>query len=545
MLRSGDSGRFLPVTLLVAAAPILSVAPAGLVFTTSAGVTPAAGQRHYIAAPTASTAVAWQAAATEPWLRVSAASGLAAAARPGSLDVTLASAALPPGEFRGAIRVTASGLPAQNVAVLLRILPNGSIPPVSLDASALLATPGAPVGFVLSNAYQGPVSYFTGRDFGGDPFSWFSLTPPSSAIEAGGAQAVSVDIRSSLDPGVRRGLVTVSFAGTQRILEVTSIQPAANCRPSRLLPTLITPGTDETVVLGWPVPVEARVADDCGQFLAAGSVTLATPDGGVPLMPAGEGRWVGTWTPAGAAQLGPAALTLAARAAASALEGVSSRAVAVVGEPRPGLSGGAVSAVVSAGTFSRYRPVAPGGFVTVLGSGLAGPAGEPPTVTLGGQNVEVTFASGSQLNLRVPDAAPAGQLLPLVIQRPGWVSVPEFVVVAQAAPDVFVSSEGGRVQSVITDPAFRLITPSNAVGPGDAVVIFCTGLGTLPIAVPIGVVVGGVPAEVIGAAGAPGYPGLYQVAVRIGALTPAGPDTLVQLSAGGRLSPPVPLATRR
>ena len=203
-----------------------------------------------------------------------------------------------------------------------------------------------------------------------------------------------------------------------------------------------------------------------------------------------------------------------------------------------------VTAAVSGGSFARYRAVAPGSFVTLLGSGLTDRTGAAPAVTLGGLPLQSVFVSANQINALLPVNASVSQVHSLVVRRGGQFSVPEMMAVAAVSPDVFVISQpGGRAQGAITDVQFRLFDMTNPAAAGDVAVVFCTGLGAATAAVTV--TVGGVPAPVIGVAPSPGFLGLYQVAARLGANTPALADAAVVVTAGGLASPAVVIATRR
>jgi uncharacterized protein (TIGR03437 family) len=416
--------------------------------------------------------------------------------------------------------------------VFSRVEPMERVLPVVPSSGGVLLRGSTPATVSLASPGHSAFSYFVTRDFG-DAFQWFSVTPPSESLGRFTPGTLTLTARPSITPGVRRGVLSIAFANTPlRQIEVAAIEPGESCRPTRLVTVLASPAIDEPLVIGQPVAVRGIVADDCGQPVDTGAVSLLTPDGGVALDSAGGGNWYGTWRPASGAVIGPWALTLAARS--GNMEGSSDRTINVADGPFP-----TISAVVTGGTFSRYRAVAPNSFITILGSGLAG-----STITLGGQAVQSVFSSPNQVNALLPTALAAGQIHPLVVRRDGQISVPEPVAVAAVSPDVFVISQpGGRAQGAVTDPQFRLVDETNPAGPGDVIVVFCTGLGTGMPAVSL--TVGGVPATVIGTAPSPGFPGLYQVAARLGATTPAQAVAPLVMTAGGLSSPVVVIATRR
>jgi uncharacterized protein (TIGR03437 family) len=112
---------------------------------------------------------------------------------------------------------------------------------------------------------------------------------------------------------------------------------------------------------------------------------------------------------------------------------------------------------------------------------------------------------------------------------------------------------------VITSAGAQFLNaPSAPATAGDALVIYCTGLGAVSPAVPAGtaapsstlswttgtvsVTLGGQPAHVLFSGLAPTYAGLYQVNAIVPAGIAPGSDVPVVLSVGGVSSPPVSVA---
>ena len=109
-------------------------------------------------------------------------------------------------------------------------------------------------------------------------------------------------------------------------------------------------------------------------------------------------------------------------------------------------------------------------------------------------------------------------------------------------------------------PHPRTSTPAKPASRGDAVVIYCTGLGAIdstlapgvaaplsPVAktlTPATATIGGLPAEVFFSGLTPGFFGLYQVNAFVPSGVTPGTDVPVVITIAGASSPPVTLAIR-
>jgi uncharacterized protein (TIGR03437 family) len=172
------------------------------------------------------------------------------------------------------------------------------------------------------------------------------------------------------------------------------------------------------------------------------------------------------------------------------------------------------------------------------------------------------FVSNQQIDAVVPyDIAP-NSVQQLIVQNGTAVSQPETVMVSAAQPGVFSqNSSGTGPGSILGQKAGGIPTLNTAVNPasvGDALLIFCTGLGTVSPPVPAGaaaststlsytdnpvtVTVGGKDAQVLFAGLAPGWVALYQVNVLVPPGVTAGPSVPVVVTAAGAASAPVTVA---
>ncbi len=523
------------------------------------------------------------------WLAVSPASGSTDAS---SLTVPAVSVAVNPsglaaGRYYGQAEVRAAGAvnSPQYVSVVLNVLPAGSNPgalvrPSGLIFSANVGTSPGSQDVTVSNLAGSPASFVSnGLTF--DGANWFVHAPTNAVVDP--QQPVRMVVQSEpagLGAGVRRGVVTLLFQdGSVRTVNLLLVLVAggtsrltgqAACVPTRLLPVFTTLGSEFRVPAGWPLPVEARVVDDCANPLVTGSVMASFSNGDPPLtlVSLRDGRWSGTWQPRNTAT-DQVTVTLAAENLEPRLQGTArvggvlqtSEALPVVG------SGG----VVSAASYAALAPVSPGSLVSIFGTRLSDgeriattlPLGTQlgaVTAVLGGRPLPLLYARDDQLNAVIPYDLPVNTRHQLLVRRGAVLSLPEPVTIAAAQPAVFTKNASGRGQGVIVDVNGLYVEPGNPARARDAVVIYCSGLGAVdpPVAVgaaapvsplshvvnPVSVTIGGRAAEWFFAGLTPGLSALYQVNVYVPEGVAAGDAVPVVITVAGQSSPPVTMAAR-
>jgi len=154
--------------------------------------------------------------------------------------------------------------------------------------------------------------------------------------------------------------------------------------------------------------------------------------------------------------------------------------------------------IVNGASFDTTKAdvIAPGGLISVFGTGLASQLGVqlattlPLPTQLGGTQVLVNGAPApvfavignptfDQVNAQVPfevAGATKGSLLVRVAGQPD--SEPEPVTIAPASPAIFTVSADGQGPAVIQHSSdFTPVNSTSPAKPGEAVVIYCTGLG--------------------------------------------------------------------
>jgi uncharacterized protein (TIGR03437 family) len=175
------------------------------------------------------------------------------------------------------------------------------------------------------------------------------------------------------------------------------------------------------------------------------------------------------------------------------------------------------------------------------------------SVTIGGADAPVLLVSPNQVMVEVPAEVAAGDQ-PVIVTNPAGASNSYQMKVQAAAPNIFFDGLGGLVSK--TD--FSLVRPGSPAAAGDVLLIFSTGNGQTTPALSTGrvppanqlfnaqaptVTIGGKDAAVIYSIACPGFPGLYQTAVRMPAGVPAG-TAAVQMTVGGVASNSVNIAVR-
>lgn len=236
-------------------------------------------------------------------------------------------------------------------------------------------------------------------------------------------------------------------------------------------------------------------------------------------------------------------------------------------------SGGKITSVVNGASFA--GSFSPGQWVTIEGSGLYSGStqvlsavnGSYPTssnglsVSMGGQPAYLYYLSSSQLNVITPDLSGSGSV-PVIVTNNNMQTEPFNAQLEQFAP-AFFTWPGGYV--VATDQNFNLKvkngtfagTTTTPAAPGGTVILWGTGFGpsspslsageevpggaTYNTANPVEVTVGGQAAKVYGAAYAPGFIALVQVAIQVPQVSNG--DYPVVATVGGASSPDTALLT--
>jgi uncharacterized protein (TIGR03437 family) len=287
------------------------------------------------------------------------------------------------------------------------------------------------------------------------------------------------------------------------------------------------------------------------------------------MTPLGDGQWAGTWSPHGIAG-GVVSIGISAQST-TGLAGSTSAAGTL--DPNPTATVVSPGGIVNAASLVSGAPIAPGEFISIFGSNLAPSTAVSPSypylttlagtqVLLGGKPLPLEFVSTGQINALVPYGALVNGFGDLLVAQNGAYSLVESLVVAPANPAVFTQSQSGQGAGVIVvvkaDGTQFEASAAHPASVGDALVIYCSGLGAVSPAVadgaaaplatlsrtvsPVTVTVGGQSAQVLFAGLAPGFAGLYQVNIVVPAGVTPGANVPVILTTAGFSSAPVTVA---
>lgn len=589
---SQDQTFTVAVTLTVSSSPKeLVLSKSALLFEAAVGSGPPPAQ-HIVVLNQGTGALAWTASASSlggDWLSVSPSGGAAGDSPAVSVDPAKLTK---PGVYYGIVQFAADGTAnsPQSVVVVFNLLASDSVV-ISVQPTGLIFvaaegtdTPSTQIVTVVNSAPQSATisAVVTAQQQG----VFFVDTPSGSPSSGEPAQFQVEASPGGLKAGVYTGTLELTYPDgyTQDVAlllivtpAIPSAQPrvssraaASTCLPTKLLPVSTALSQNFFATAAWPTALDVTVVDDCGVSMGPGDVTASFSSGDPPLamVALGTGKWSGTWQPRYTAADAPVVITVAAESAQPPITG---RAL-LQGTLQTNTTTPAVysKGVVSTASFVPNAPLAPGGFASIFGKYLASSTmladALPLSTDLGGAQVivggrllPVQYASDGQLNVLLPYDLPPNSKQQLIVQQGQAYSTPETITIAPAQPAVFTQDQSGHGPGAITvvkpDGTQFAADPSHPASTGDALVIYCAGLGTVKSDVPAGsaspgspaakiaseitVTIGGQAAPVAFAGLTPGFAGLYQVNVTVPAGITPGPSVSVVMKIGALSSPAV------
>ncbi len=584
----------IPVTLLVAQASQILLAPSGAQLRMHQGGTPGNSNGSFLVNVSGDATLNWTASVTSgtDWLILNTPSGMASGSAPGTVSYSIdpSVAGLPAQPQYALIQVTAPGatdspqyfemilnISQQSVALapdpspagLVFLTETGAPPPpqtVLVRVAGSADNPNFQTGFQAAAATS-------------DGAQWLAVS--SSTGTTSSSQPAKVEITvdpSNLAPGIYHGGVSFSFnsasaptvnvtlivetplpAPDSQLLPRTALPEttgaAARCSPKNLAPTQTGLVNNFSTPASWPTPLAVLLLDDCGNTISGGQIVATFSNGDPPLAlsPVNNtaGMYSGTWTPR---STGPQ-VSINALANAS---GFSAAHLQITGQVVPN----SAPVLTPHGTLHVFNPqvgapLAPGTIVQIYGSGLA-PAGAvastiplPKAMTgtsliIGGIAAPLFYVGPGQINAQIPfELDPNGQYQ-VIANANGSFTAPITIQLAPVTPGFAAYSDGGLIAQHGADGS--LITNASPAQPGEYIVAYLAGMGdtTVPVTtgaqsplaplarpgVPPTLTLNGVSVPVAFSGLTPGLVGLYQLNLQIPADQPDGTATLVVTQSG-------------
>lgn len=527
------------------------------------------------------------------WLSASASSGAITSSKSASVTVNINTAGLAAGDYYGKVQIAASGATntPQTVAVVLHIASATTDLGASVNPTGLIFVAQAGSTTLASQTISVTNPATSTLTFAATPFfdqasNWFTVTPASGAVTASNSP-VQITVQpaiTGLAAGVYVGEIVLHFVeddANRHIAVLLVVIPGASsqtahsvphtsaCTPTKLYPVFTQLGASFTTVAAWPTPIAVTIVDDCGNYMTSGSVTASFSDGdpSLPLTSLDNGNWSATWQPrSSSAQV---VITVDALKIAPPIQGTQNIGGALQANPTTP----AVNAVVSAAAYAKNQPLAPGAFASIYGLNLS--AGPNPAlalplttqlgatqVVLAGRPLPLQYAGNGQVNAIIPYDVPPNSTQQLIVTNGPALSVPLPVVIAPAQPAVFAQADGAGVVFDVKPGATAqvLVDVAHPISAGDAIVIYCAGLGPVnpPVAAgsaapsspsavttnKVTVTIGGKNAQVFFSGLVGGLAGEYQVNAYVPkGITPGNTVPLI-ITAAGFESAPVTVAVK-
>lgn len=205
----------------------------------------------------------------------------------------------------------------------------------------------------------------------------------------------------------------------------------------------------------------------------------------------------------------------------------------------------APSGVINAASFTPQ--IAPGGLVSIFGTGFYPGSATPATVQVNGENTQIFGAFPFQINALIPADIPLGTAT-ITVTVGSAPAAQQTASVSPNAPAIFSIGPG---QAAITNQDNSLNTPSNPALRGSAIVIYGTGFGAVTASgklntatTPVTSVIGGTQIPTAFAGLTPGFVGLYQANVILPASLPPGLALPLFLQQGSATSNTVNVAVQ-
>jgi uncharacterized protein (TIGR03437 family) len=482
-----------------------------------------------------------------------------------------------------------SGQPAgnspQSVTVALNVLDSGSFASPLVEPAGLIFSGEAGVNNAVPQTVQifnleaTPVEYNSAvvTDDGGN---WCSVAPSNATVMYSADMNLAVDFSQlgETTQGIRTCQVRLLFSdGSLQMVSILALpgtgaaatdsaanaaQPVKHVMPRDggncqqvLVVALTKPAAGSTLTASQEADLEAKVTDGCNPAdpvdTAAVTAFFSNNDRRQPItaIGGGTGLYTGSWTPTNVPPNHTVTLEVEAAAdrdrkyvtAPNQFYPITVQPNSTTDSNTTSINAGNGVQVLNSASYDYPGVISPGGLVAIFGANMAD---SPPftastlplqiqaanaQVLLDGQPVPLQYVSGGQINAQIPFDVNGNATHQLSVTHGQNPSQPQSVTVAAVAPAIYTTNEQGFGQAAVRVAGPEVVADQNhPVKAGDAIEIYCTGLGQVspPIAagapsptsplseLPPGsvvVMINNVQANVLFAGLAPGLAGLYQV----------------------------------
>ena len=402
-----------------------------------------------------------------------------------------------------------------------------------------------------------------------DTGAWLSVTPNSgSSLPQAAIPQVTVSIDPglvNLEPGINPpalyGQLTIqsneAANSPERLTVVFDLDAAAGppaqtlappmprapavenqqgCVPTTLTMNFLSPTVGTAVKFGFPAVVRIDAADDCGQPMVNGTVSVAFSNGDPQLYlnSLRNGQWEGTWPQQNSVEQGVTLTAFGTRRISDTLR-VEGMVELVSGIVDNAAAPPVILALTNSAGFQEVN-VAPGMLMSIFGQNLGFElevaTSLPLPEELGGTATQMgpafagmIFGSPNQANVQAPFQSLPHTVAPVTVFRSDLaISNRVDSRIATSQPGIFVN--GNTLLPIVTDPSFRLIDPQRPIQPGDVLIAFMSGLGPVSADVgtgepspavpattiaPVTMLIDGIEVTPLFAGLTPGFVGLYQL----------------------------------
>jgi uncharacterized protein (TIGR03437 family) len=400
--------------------------------------------------------------------------------------------------------------------VRLRILPAGSPAKPVFNNTALVFV-GSPNTKLEDQTIElsstgGTLSFDSSvnTDTGG---KWLNVSPPTGLVLSSAQKATLKFqiVTTALSPGVYTGAVKYSFSdGSLRQVNVTMIlregagvgtadakTRSAGCEPSRQVLVVPTLSDNFALNVGWPVPVQAQVFDDCGSPSAISTVNVSFDNGDpvLVLRNLSGGEYAGTWTPASAASGAVSVAMQALRPGMLKGEWKTTGRLSKEASTPPILA-----SVSNAASRVNNSLLAPGGRLVLQGANFPTSAADA-TVLVGGNIAKVISSTPTEMQVVSPAQLEGITQTYVIVNARGFSTSPQTVSVVPADPGLYPLPAGAPMAV-----GASLTVSATGLGAVDS-----TGRVVTPVTAKLGIYDAPVTAATLGA----GADGMYQIRITI------------------------------